>query len=465
MRNAKLKASITEGPIFTRLLLFTVPIILSGLLQVMYNIADNIVVGRFSGDELALAAVGSTSSLTTLVVNFLMGLATGSGVVIAQAFGAGDKPRTSRSIHTAITFSVISGLAFGALAFGFSYPALEIMKTKPELMSRAVTYFRIICLGIPASTVYNFGSAALRSVGNSKTPLYILTVSGIVNVALNLFFVIICGMAVEGVALATITSQYLSAAAVLFVLFKSKNEESRLDLTKMRLDKAILARILRFGLPAGIQGSLFSISNILLTSAVNTLPTTAVSAKTISFNIDGMVYTAMNSYLHSAMTFVGQNYGACRPDRIKKSILYALCQVAFIGIALGQLIIYFSPQIVSMYISPTDPNFEAVSAAAVDLTHFILSLYFMAGIMETLSGSLRGLGNSMAPMVISIIGTCVVRIIWIYVFFPMKEFNFLVGLYYCYPISWSLTIAALVITLLVTWRSVKRRLTASDAAA
>lgn len=458
MKNVKTKTSLAEGPIFVRMILFTLPIILTGLLQVMYNMADNIVVGRFSGDELALAAVGSTSSLTTLIVNFLSGLATGAGVVIAQAYGARDTQRTSRSIHTAVVFSVVSGVAFAMLSFALASPALQLMKTKEEVFSRALSYFRIICIGIPASTVYNFGNAALRSVGNSKTPLYILSMSGIMNVVLNLFFVIVCGMAVEGVAIATVISQYASAVAVLTVLFRSKDETVRLDRRKLMMDRGSLTRILRFGLPAGIQGSLFSISNIMLTSAVNTLPTVDVSAKTIAFNIDGLVYTATNSYLHSTMTFVGQNYGAKKPERIKKSILYALLQVTVLGIALSQLIIYFAPEVVSLYIDPTDPNAAAVSASAVNLMHFILSIYFMCGIMETLSGALRGLGNSVAPMVISIIGTCVMRVVWIYIFFPMESFNSLVGLYYCYPISYVFTIVALVTTLIVTGKSLKKRL-------
>ncbi|MBQ8529104.1 MAG: MATE family efflux transporter [Clostridia bacterium] len=459
MKNAKLKGSITEGPIFSKLFFFTVPIILSGLLQVAYNMADNIVVGRFSGDELALAAVGSTASLTTLIVNFLMGFATGSGVVIAQAFGAGDKGRTSRSIYTAIGLSFVGGVIFAVAALALSSPLLTLMKTKSDVFDKALLYFRIICVGIPASTVYNFGSASLRALGNSKTPLYILSLSGLLNVILNLFFVIVCGMSVDGVATATVVSQYLSAVAVLLILFKSSVGEINLDYRKIKIEAGIFASITKIGLPAGIQSALFSIANIFLTSATNTLSTLEVSAKTIAFNIDGLVYTAMDGYLHSSMTFVGQNYGARKIERIKKSILYAIIQVATVGIVLGQLITLFCPEIVSLYINPSDPNFEAVSSYAVELSRFILSVYFMCGIMNTLSGSLRGLGRSVIPMVIGIFSSCVIRLIWIYgFFFPFEKFHSLVGLFYCYPISWIFAILALVISLLAVWKPVKRKL-------
>ena len=462
MKNTKVKASITEGPIFLRLMLFTLPIILTGLLQVIYNISDNIVVGRFSGDELALAAVGSTGTLTTFIVTFLTGLSTGSGVNIAQAFGSGDKEKTSRAIHTGIGLSLVSGFAFAAIALILSEPALVLIKTKPELMSRALLYFRIICLGVPATTFYNFGNAALRSVGDSKTPLFVLSISGLLNVILNLFFVIVCGMAVEGVALATIISQYCSAVAVFVVLCKTKDPAYRLNPRKIRIEIPILKRILRIGLPTAFQSSLFSISNIILSSAVNTLPTVAVSARTIAFNIDGLLYTAMDGFHHAALTFVGQNYGARKPERIKKSMLYALCQVTAVGLTVGVILLSLCPQLVSLYLDPADPNREAVAAEAVALSSFILSCYFMCGIMNTLNGSLRGLGNSLTPMVIGIVSGCVIRIVWVYTCFPLPLFNSLKGLYYCYPISWAFAIAALFITLLFTWRRVKRKLASGE---
>ena len=447
----KVKKSITEGPIFIRLLLFTIPIILSGLLQVAYNMADNIVVGSFSGDDLALAAVGSTSSLTALAVNLLVGFATGAGVVIAQFYGAKDKSLLSRSLHTAITFSVVCGLAFAAVAFVLSAPAVSI-QTKPELFDRALLYFRIICIGIPATTVFNFGAAALRSTGNSRTPLYILSLSGLLNVLLNLFFVIVCKMSVAGVALATIISQYASAVAVIVILINNKDEDCRFDPRKIGIDKALLGRIVRFGLPAGLQSSIFSLSNAIIMSACNTLSTVDVSAKAIAFSIDGMVYTAMDGYLHSTMTFVGQNYGARRFDRIKKVFIYAVIQVGTLGFVLGQIISLFSPSISALYVDSASPDAAAVIDASVGLIRFVLSCYFLCGIMNTISGACRGLGNSFAPMIIGVVVTVAVRFVWVFAFFPMPQFHSLVGLFYCWPITWILANALLILTFIWTWR-------------
>ena len=316
----KTKARLTEGPIFFRLFMFTLPIMLSGLLQVAYNMADSIVVGRFSGDDLALAATGSTASLVTLIVNILMGIATGVSVVIAQHFGAREHERVERATHTAMTFALISGICFAAVSILLSAPALELMGTKPELFDRALLYFRIICLGIPASTVYNFGSSVLRSVGDSRTPLYILFASGLVNVLFNLFFVIVCGMAVDGVAVATIISQYLSAAAVVAVLIIRRRESYGLKWKKLGIDIKLLARFLRFGVPTAISSSVFSVANVLITASANTLPTEALSARTIGGQVDNLVYVAMDAYTHSTMTFVAQNFGAGNLQRIKKTI-------------------------------------------------------------------------------------------------------------------------------------------------
>lgn len=455
---AKTKRDLTEGPLFLPMISFVIPVILTGMLQMLYNMADNIVVGQFSGDGLALAAVGSTSSLSNLIINLLMGIAGGAGVVIAQSFGAKELDRLSRAVHTSVVFSLIGGIVFCIFGLLISGPALAIMDTKDELMSRALLYMRIICLGIPASAVYNFGAATLRSVGDSKTPLFILSCSGIINVLLNLFFVIVCKMSVEGVALATIAAQYISAVTVIIILFKRKNQPYALEANKLKIDGAILKRILTLGLPAGFQGTLFSISNIILTSGMNSLPTTDISGKTIAINIEGLVHTSMNSYLHAAMTFTGQNYGAKKPERIKKSIIYALIQVTVIGIVGGQLMNLFAEPLASLYIDPADPNREAVMAAALELMSFMLSVYFLCGIMDTLSGALRGLGYSIIPMVVSIGAICVLRAIWVFFVFPTEQFHSLIGIYTIYPISWSLGVIAMALTIIIVFKKVKSRL-------
>ena len=450
------KRDLTEGPLFLPMISYVVPIILTGLLQILYNMADNIVVGRFSGDDLALAAVGSTSSLSNLIINLLMGVAGGSGVVIAQSYGARNKDRTSRAVHTSMLTAVIGGIVFCIMGLLISRPALAIMDTKEELMSRALLYLRIICLGIPASAIYNFGAAALRSVGDSKTPLVILSCTGLTNVLLNLFFVIVCHMSVSGVALATIASQYVSAVVVIIVLFKRKDQPYALNTNMLRIDPDLLKSILRLGLPAGFQGTLFSISNIILTSGMNSLATTDIAGKTIAINIEGLVYTAMNSYLHASTTFTGQNFGAKKPDRIKKSIIYAALQVTIVGVVGGIILILFGKPIAEMYVDLNDPNREAVLQAAMDLMTFMLSCYFLCGVMDTLSGALRGLGYSVIPMIVSIGAICVLRAIWVFVFFPMEQFHSLIGIYLIYPISWSLGIIFNTIALLVVYPKVKK---------
>lgn len=460
MAGSKAKRNLTEGPLFIPMIQFVVPIILTGMLQIFYNMADNIVVGQFSGDELALAAVGSTSSLSNLIVNLLMGIAGGAGVVVAQSYGAKEFDKLSRAVHTSIAFSVIGGIIFCALGLIISGPALTLMKTKAELMSRALLYMRIICAGIPAVSVYNFGAATLRSVGDSKTPLFILSASGITNVLLNLFFVIVCHMSIAGVALATIISQYISAVVVIFILFRRKNKPYTLDKTKLKIDTPLLKDILRLGLPAGFQGTLFSISNIILTAGMNTLPTTDISGKTIAINIEGLVHTSMNSYLHAAMTFTGQNYGARKPDRIKKAIIYAVIQVTVIGFVGGQLLNLFGEPIARLYLDPNDPQKEAVLAAALELMNFMLAVYFLCGIMDTLSGVLRGLGYSTIPMIASIGSICILRAIWVFFVFPTDRFHSLIGIYTIYPISWSLGILTMVLAILILFKRVRERLEA-----
>lgn len=441
---------------------FVIPIMLTGLLQICYNMADNIVVGRYSGDSLALAAVGSTSALANLIINLLMGIAGGAGVLIAQCYGAKDHERLSKAVHTSMLFALFGGIFFCLFGFIIAKPALALMGTKTELMSRALLYLRIICIGIPASAIYNFGAAVLRSVGDSKTPLYILSSTGVINVILNLVFVILFGMSIDGVALATIIAQYVSAFTVVLILFKRKESVYSLSLGKMHIDRELLGRMLKLGLPAGFQGSLFSISNIIITGGINTLPTEAISGKTIAINIEGLVYTAMNSYLHASMTFTGQNYGARNSERIKKSILYAVVQVSAIGIIGGQFINLLGRPIASLYIDPTIENSDLVMNYTLELMGFMLSVYFLCGIMDTLSGSLRGLGYSIIPMIISIFAICVLRTLWVLFVFPTESFHSLIGIYIIYPISWLIGAGLLVITLIFVYRKIKVKFASTE---
>ncbi len=457
MLKTKKQTSLIEGPLFWRIVLFALPIMATGILQILYNMADNIVVGQFSGDETALGSVGSTSSLTNLTINLLLGIAGGTGVVVAQAYGARQERVVSRAVHTALTFSLVGGIIFGAIGFAVSEPALIAMGTKSALLDGAILYFRIICIGIPASSVYNFGAAILRSVGDSKTPLIILATTGLVNVGLNFLFILGFDMSVEGVAIATIVSQYLSAIAVVGMLWLRRDSCYGFSLKKFCFDFQLFKRILRFGVPAGLQGSMFSISNVLLTSGVNQLADSAIKANTIANNIDALTFTSCNSFHQAAMTFSGQNYGARKYDRIKRVMIFSLIQVTFVGIAIAQLELLFSDQLASLYVSADDPNRDEIIRIAKEIMTLLLNTYFLCGIMDVLSGLLKGLGYSLTPMIMSLTGICVFRVIWVFAAFPTEQLHTHTGLFLCYPLSWGLTILMFTPTLIFAWFKLKRQ--------
>ena len=457
MLSKKIKRDFTEGPLFFRITLFALPIMLTGILQICYNMADHIVVGQFSGNPNALGAVGSTSSLTSLIINLLLGISGGTGVVVAQLYGARDDKRLSRAVHTAMIFSLIGGLLVAGVGFAVSRPVLSIMGTKPEIFDMATLYLRIICIGIPANSVYNFGASILRSTGDSRTPLIILASTGLINVILNLVFVILCDMSVEGVAIATIIAQYLSAATVVTVLCRRRNEPYGFSFKTLCFDKALMLKIFRYGIPSGVQGCMFSIGNVLMTSAVNTLPTTTVTANTIAGNIDAVTYTAMNSFAQASMTFVGQNYGAMKRDRIKKSIIYCLIQVLVIGAMVSGTELIFGKQLVGLFLDKSAAESEIIAKTALELITFLLSTYLLCGLMDVVSGALKGLGYALTPMLISISCICGLRIFWIYVIFPIEKMHTITGLFGAYPVSWSLALIGMSITLLIAHRKLNKR--------
>lgn len=448
----KSKRMITEGPIFLRIFTFAVPLMLTAVLQLVYNMADHIVVGQFSGDPTALAAVGSTSSLTNLIVNFIMGMCAGTSVVVAQFYGAGDDSKVSRAVHTSLTAALLLGSLSGVIGLMISEPALNLMGTKPDVLDGAVLYFRIICIGIPAQTLYNFGAAILRAVGDTKTSLIILSCSGVFNVILNLIFVICFDMSVDGVAIATIVAQYVSAVAVVIVLAIRKEESYGFSIKKYRFDHTILGRIMRFGVPNGIQSSLFSVSNVVLTAAANSFETVVVTAKTVAGNIDGVAYTAMDCFSHASLTYTAQNYGAKKPERIKKSLAYALIQVMVVGISISALLFIFRSELSSLFIDSQDPNREIIIKYVEEIMYSILIPYFLCGIMGVLSGTLKGLGYSIAPMIISLAGICGLRLLWVIFVFPLEPLHTIGGLFLCYPVTWSVTIMAFAILLAIAWR-------------
>ena len=451
----------TEGAIFSKMIVFVVPLMLTNIMQQLYSMADNIVVGQFSGDPVALAAIGSTSTFIALLTALLTGFSAGIGAVVSRNFGAKDYLALERGVHTSVILGAVIGIAVCVFGLILSRPILVLLDTKDEFIDKSLLYVRIVLSGIPAVAVMNSGAAILRSVGDSKTPFYTLTASGVLNVLLNLLFVIAFKMAIAGVAIATVVSQYLSAVVIILMLIRRKNEPYSLKLNKLRVDRGVLANILRLGVPAAIQGSLFGITNLCLIRALNGFPTPVLSARTIATNIDVLLSTVINTYLHVAMTFTGQNLGAKKYDRIKKSLFYALLQVVTIGVSVGQLMLIFYEPLVNLYLAPDDPNRAEVLAAAKTIMTVMLSSYFIGAINESLSGFLRGLGNSVAPMIVSVVGICGFRMLWIFAIFP--SLNDLVGLYLVYPISWTLTGLGLSIMAIVTYRKIAKSETAVPA--
>ena len=426
----------TAGPLFSKIIAFVIPLMLTNLIQQLYSMADSIVVGQFSGDPNALAEIGCTASLVALLTAFVTGFSAGAGVLTAKHFGARDYESLSQSVHTSFLFSVIIGVALSAVSLLLSKPILDLLGTKPELANGALVYVRILLVGIPAVSVYNFSAAALRAVGDSKTPFYILTASGLLNVFLNLFFVIVMGMSIDGVAIATVAAQYASAIAVTTVLLMRKSESYRIVPSKLSLHAPTLRSIIRIGLPAAIQASLFGITNLFLTAALNGFDASVISARTIAFSIDTLLATVASTYVTVTMTFGGQNYGARKYSRIKKTFFYSLLQVFVLGVSAGALMIIFNEPLVRIYVAADAPNISDVIAAAKIIMTIMLTSYPIGFVNDAMTGFLRGLGRSILPMIVSILGICVFRIIWILFVFPSLGTVF--WLFMVYPISWAI---------------------------
>lgn len=430
------KKNFTEGPLFWRLTLFAIPIMLTGFLQIAYNMADNIIVGKFSGDALALAAVGSSGTLNTLIVNLLMGIGSGAGVAIAQWYGANDHKRVSEGVHTALLAAVIGGAAVSGIGILISEPALRLLGTKPEVLAGACLYIRIICLGIPGSAVYNFGAAILRATGNSKTPLGILAASGLLNVIFNVIFVTAFNMSVDGVALATIISQYASAIAVLTVLAFKKNEPYGLKFSALRISTVALARMMRLGIPMGLQGMVYSIANLVMVAAINTFPTAAITANTIAGNIDAITWTVINSFGQATTTLVGQNCGAKKPERVKRVVSYALIQTAVTVIVIASTELLLADVLINLYLDSANADNAAVIAYAKEIMFVMLTSYVIFGVVDSTQSTMRGLGHSLEPTIITLVCICGLRITWILGIAPMIKTVW--GLYLAFPLSWIL---------------------------
>lgn len=421
---------MTSGSILPKLLLFSIPLMLSSILQLLFNAADVVVVGRFEGEN-ALAAVGSNGALINLIVNVFMGLSIGSNVIIARYFGASKYKETTDAVHTTIALSLIGGIFFGIFGFIFARTFLIWMGSPAEVLPLATLYLKIYFIGMPFNMLYNFGAAVLRAVGDTQRPLIYLTLSGVINVVLNLIFVAVFGLGVAGVALATIISQAISSILVLLCLIRSDGA-IHVDLRKLRVNLDQVVQIAKIGIPAGLQGMFFSLSNVLIQSTVNSFGNIIMAGNSVSANLEGFHYTAMNAMYQSAITFTSQNVGAHKHKRIRKICVLSVLAVSVIGILIGILFYVFRTPLISLY--STDPE---VMAAASNRLILFSATYFLCGIMDVLCGALRGLGNTMAPMIVSVLGACAFRIFWIYCILPFN--HTLSMLYLSYPVSWVIT--------------------------
>lgn len=444
-KTVKYEMDMCNGPFVQKILIFYIPLMLSGILQLLFNAADIVVVGRFAGNQ-ALAAVGSTSSLINLMVNFFMGLSVGCNVLVARYYGAGQKTELSQMVHTAIFTSLISGFFLIFLGIAVSRAALTWMGTPEDVIEHSVLYMRIYFVGMPFTMAYNFGAAILRAIGDTKRPLYYLLGAGIINVVLNLVFVIGFSMGVAGVAVATVISQAISAALVLRCLTKAP-AVYRLDFSALKIHKDKLWKMMQIGLPAGLQSSLFSISNVLIQSSVNSFGSIVMAGNTAASNVEGFVYTAMNSFSQTIISFTGQNYGARKYKNIGKILLLCQGMVTLTGILLGNLAYFFGDKVLLLYSSDA----EVIRYGLLRMS-IICTSYFLCGIMDVMAGALRGMGYSLVPMFVSLTGACLFRIVWIYTVF--RQYQSLICLYISYPISWALTFLAHVICFLIVYRKI-----------
>jgi len=444
----KYEMDMCSGSLLPKILLYSLPLMLSGILQLLFNAADIVVVGRFAGND-ALAAVGSTSSLINLLVNVFMGLSVGTNVMVARFYGAGQKKELEEMVHTAILTSIVSGVILIFVGLALSRPALLLMDTPENVIDQSVLYIRIYFVGMPAMMLYNFGSAVLRAVGDTRRPLYFLMIAGVINVVLNLFFVISLSMGVAGVALATIISPAVSAILVLLCLMRSESDY-RVELKKLRIVKDKMLKMIQIGLPAGMQGALFSVSNVLIQSSVNSFGSIAMAGNTAAQNLEGFVYTAMNALHQTCISFTGQNYGAKQYKRMGKILLICQGCVIVVGVLMGTGVYLAGGTLLKLY----SPDPEVIQYGMLRLS-YICTTYALCGMMDVMVGSLRGMGYSIMPMLVSLTGACLFRIVWIMTIF--KAHHSLEILYVSYPISWGLTFAAHLLCFLVVYGRIRRQ--------
>lgn len=439
-----------SGPILKKMLRFSLPLMASGVLQLLFNAADVIVVGRFAGDN-SMAAVGSNAALISLLTNLFVGLSVGANVLAARYLGAKREREARRTVHTAMLLAFCGGVALVAAGVAMARQVLIWMQAPPAVLDLAALYLRIYFLGMPAMMLYNFGAGLLRAKGDTRRPLYFLLLAGVVNVALNLLLVIVFHLDVAGVAIATVVSQCISAALVVFCLMRETGS-LRLELRELRFHKEQLLGILRVGLPAGVQGVIFSLSNVVIQSSVNSLGELVMAGNAASSNIEGFVYVAMNAVYQATLSFTSQNVGAGRLDRVNRILLTGQACVAATGLALGVGAWQAGYLLLGIY--TRDP---AVMEAGIVRLGIVCAPYFICGMMDTMVGALRGIGYSVMPMLVSLMGACVLRLVWVFTIFQIPAYHTPECIYWSYPLSWLVTLLAHILCYLWAKRRADRR--------
>lgn len=458
-RKGSYEMDMTSGPILPKVLLFSVPLMLSSVLQLLFNAADLVVVGRFAADgSSAQAAVGSTGALINLIINLFLGLSIGTNVAVARYYGAGRHKDASESVNTSITISFVGGLILAVFGFLFAETFLEWMGSPNDVRPLATVYVKIYFIGMPFNILYNFGSAVLRAVGDTRRPLIFLAIAGVTNVILNIFFVAGLGMDVDGVALATIISQAVSAALVTRSLMLMDGP-TQLHLDRLAIKPHIMRMIIQIGLPAGIQSCMFSLSNVVIQSSVNSFGSIVIAGNAAGANVGNFVYQAMNTFQQAVTCFAGQNIGARKPRRVLSSMYVSLFWALSFGVVFGVLSCVFGTQLLGLY-SP-DP---AVIQVGLNRMYIVCGPYFLCGIMDVMTGVLRGVGYSLLPMIVSLMGACVFRIFWVMTIFAANRT--MDCLMISYPVSWALTFLVLVVIFAVLWKKkIRPRYTPEELAA
>lgn len=435
-KTSKYEIDMCNGSILDKLVSFSIPLMLSGILQLLFNAVDIIVVGQFTGNE-ALAAVGSTTALINVFVNLFIGISLGASVLAARFYATGQEKEMSETVHTSITLALISGIAMGIIGVIAAKGALELMDTPDNVLNLSTLYMRIYFMGMPFFMLYNYGAAILRAVGDTKRPLLFLIISGATNVVLNLLLVIQFHLGVAGVAIATVISQCISCILVLRCLYLSDGSY-QLRFNKLGMKTRYVKQIFQIGIPAGIQSTIINFSNVLLQSSVNSFGSVAMAGYTAANNILGFLYVSVNSITQACMSFTSQNYGVRKFKRMDKVLLECLGLTVIVALVLGGGSYLFGTELMHIYTKSTK-----VIECGVDIMLYTTVTYFLCGIMDLLPGALRGMGHSTVPMILSVIGTVGTRIVWIYVIFPChRSLDFL---FISYPVSWLLTIVMQVI--------------------